>query len=181
MYLVTTLLLFSLLPIVTQVRGKSAPDAATYTGDTKLTSKQAVELQNSSSQSEIDQTSQQRLMEKLQHQLNLHQSDIETTTVSNSEQLVTRPSISQNDLENFRLEYNKYKILSHVGITANPDEMSPTANESIRSRLLLENQANIDMFKLNSGVSTAKGDGFQSSCFQHTFNQITRDMFSILI
>lgn len=37
--------------------------------------------------------------------------------------------------ENFRLEFNKYKILSHLGITANPDELAPQLDEDLRTKL----------------------------------------------
>lgn len=44
----------------------------------------------------------------------------------------------QIDLNSLRLEYNKYKILSHLGMTANPDELATRLSdhdEDVRSQL----------------------------------------------
>lgn len=43
--------------------------------------------------------------------------------------------LSLNDLHSFRLEYNKYKILSHLGIGSNPDSIKPAMDDDLRSKL----------------------------------------------
>lgn len=41
-----------------------------------------------------------------------------------------------NVYDRFRLEYNKYKILSHLSITGNLDDIEPRVDEELRSKLL---------------------------------------------
>lgn len=41
-----------------------------------------------------------------------------------------------HDMNKFRLEFYKYKILSHLSITANLDEISPKIDDDIRYKLI---------------------------------------------
>jgi len=41
-----------------------------------------------------------------------------------------------NELDNLRLEYNKYKILSYLGITTDPDSIMPSLNRDSRLELI---------------------------------------------
>lgn len=43
--------------------------------------------------------------------------------------------LALSDLNTFRLEYNKYKILSHLGITANTDNIASHLDDEVRSQL----------------------------------------------
>lgn len=43
---------------------------------------------------------------------------------------------SPHELNSLRLEFNKYKILSHLGITTNPDLLEPNLSAEYRHRLL---------------------------------------------
>lgn len=50
----------------------------------------------------------------------------------------TLPNVSYKDeeLESLRLEYYKYKIISQLGVTTNPDEWQPKIPDRLRSSLL---------------------------------------------
>lgn len=70
--------------------------------------------------------------------------------------------ITTNDLKNFRLEYNKYKILSHLGITANPDELTPRLDDHLRSKLTATTAfSNIDIPGTSSVSNHSLNDGQQ--------------------
>jgi len=45
------------------------------------------------------------------------------------------PELTINDFRDFRLEYNKYKILSSLGLLSNPETISPKIDEDLRTKL----------------------------------------------
>ena len=63
-----------------------------------------------------------------------------TTTTSTgssdaSEPATNGPELTLNDLYSFRLEYNKYKIISHLRFPSDPSLMEPTIDVDLRNKL----------------------------------------------
>lgn len=61
------------------------------------------------------------------------------------------------EMDNFRVEYNKYKILSHLDITENPNDINPVIDDETRNRLISleierEQEANRKLSEKNNNM-----------------------------
>lgn len=89
---------------------------------------------------------------------------------------IRQQQVSLNDLTDFRLEYNKYKILSHLSITKNVEDMAPQVDDDLRreltsltsSRLQREETASSNSrHKRSLACDQVKGD--KNPCCLETF------------
>ena len=88
--------------------------------------------------------------------------EISTDSETSSSSENTSPQLNINDLNDFRLEYNKYKILSQLSITKNVDEINHEIDEDLRSKLVATNQ-----FMDSTGHSSNVSFFFLSSLTEH--------------
>lgn len=59
------------------------------------------------------------------------------STYSQQQQQQTTQSDLELSLDNLRLEYYKYKIVSHLDISADPDKLNPELDEELKNRIKL--------------------------------------------
>lgn len=60
-----------------------------------------------------------------------------------------------NEIDIFRLEFNKYKILSHLSITSNLDDIKPRIDEELRYKLITSSTLKDSMTSSETGTNVS--------------------------